>query len=1226
MYVVRMYVKEKGWRDVKKNLKRFLSVLLVIALCIGIGPVFKLGLHAKAGQRITGTFGNYEYTAWIGYSGSEDECSITKYNDDGSEVVNIPSHIEGIPVRIIDGFDEATMKKVVIPDTVYAIGSTAFSNCKSLTSVTIPSSIQEIGTYAFAFSGLTSIIIPKSISFNNRQTTARIFDNCDKLTSVSFEKGITSIPYELFMNCTGLKSITIPNTVEEIGSEAFNNCENLESVIFESGSSLRIIKDNAFTSCDKLNNITLPDSLTEIEPYAFYGCYSLDCLVLPNNLKTIGKYFIGATNITSITVPKSVISAEAYSFSKGGIVGHSDPIDISFEEGTQKIPAKICYHASASSISIPESVVEIGEEAFKDLYLEIYVPKSVQIIGEEAFGSYFNNSSVKKIIGFSGTEAERYANNNLIEFVSLGDNNDPSGKHIEILTNNPSLSVIKNQVLTLGVQLVDNDEIDTNWRQIAVVSSNPDILSVSTQNYEQKLYGYEVKVKANKSGSAYLSFSDTSTGLSRTIAITVIDPSSPRTYSIQNPFDDNLRLNGVVLDNYSCNYDTSLKEYSIHLDAYNYNYFAGAIDVFDRNGDWIGSKEIKANSIPTDSFSFTQHYLTLPQDYMSGNLYNYKGKTVTKHTSIDFVVPQGGYFSISNNIADSMGSFIWNGFDLVFELITTSTKYFDSLSSSKAEKPKQIVKDSFSKKVENKISEKIAKSLKRNAIKYFQDPALEYVSYNDAMSTTRNITSVFKDLVYNYDFDLKEEIEQAFLEWVKNDSVDALVKFFYGIGETALKLLDATFGAIDDLFYINEASEIGVKLFQLAYSTNYPVSTFITDNYSSNYTGIYVEPSNYLDSAVRVQAFRIYNSNSWNVFSEETGYNDLINNSTLYNISLVKDNELVQPSGKVKVHIPIPMGLLDSTCYVYREEENGKWTRLNAQVEGNYLVFETDHFSLYAISGTPEQLTVKTLPTRLNYSMNDTLDSDGLTLQLGDEIVTDNYLCSPQTFSKEGECKITVQYGNAETSYIVNVKGSETDEPGDPDEPEVPDASADDLDPSVNGIVKCPDGVKWAMYKNGKVDTTCTTIAQNKYGWWRVENGYVNFEAQGIYQNKNGWWKTKNGKVTFTEFGLFENENGIWRVEFSKVNFKANSIYKGKDGWYKTTDGKVTGKETGIFQNQFGWWYCKNSKVDFDFTGVASNQYGKWYVKNGKVDFTKVGMVETDGKTVMVLFGKVLFD
>ena len=181
-----------------------------------------------------------------------------------------------------------------------------------------------------------------------------------------------------------------------------------------------------------------------------------------------------------------------------------------------------------------------------------------------------------------------------------------------------------------------------------------------------------------------------------------------------------------------------------------------------------------------------------------------------------------------------------------------------------------------------------------------------------------------------------------------------------------------------------------------------------------------------------------------------------------------------------------------------------------------------------------------------------------------------------------------------------------------------------DLDPSVNGIVQCPDG-RWAMYKNGKVDTTCTTIAQNKYGWWRVENGYVNFDAQGIYQNKFGWWKTTNGKVTFKETGIFENENGTWRVENSKVNFAANGIYQGKDGWYKTTNGKVTFKENGIFQNQFGWWYVKNSKVDFDYTGIASNNYGKWYINKGKVDFTKVGFVKVDGKTCTVMFGKVIF-
>ena len=203
-----------------------------------------------------------------------------------------------------------------------------------------------------------------------------------------------------------------------------------------------------------------------------------------------------------------------------------------------------------------------------------------------------------------------------------------------------------------------------------------------------------------------------------------------------------------------------------------------------------------------------------------------------------------------------------------------------------------------------------------------------------------------------------------------------------------------------------------------------------------------------------------------------------------------------------------------------------------------------------------------------------------------------------------------------DTSVKVNNAGTVSNNP-------TSDESANDLDSSVNGIVQCPDG-RWAMYKNGKVDTTCTSIEQNKYGWWRVKDGYVDFEAQGIYQNRYGWWKTTNGKVTFNEFGLFENENGTWRVEFSKVNFKANSIYQGKDGWYKTTNGKVTFDETGVFQNQFGWWYVNDSKVDFDFTGISSNSFGKWYINNGKVDFTKIGKVQFEGKTYVVAFGKVL--
>ena len=221
--------------------------------------------------------------------------------------------------------------------------------------------------------------------------------------------------------------------------------------------------------------------------------------------------------------------------------------------------------------------------------------------------------------------------------------------------------------------------------------------------------------------------------------------------------------------------------------------------------------------------------------------------------------------------------------------------------------------------------------------------------------------------------------------------------------------------------------------------------------------------------------------------------------------------------------------------------------------------------------------------------------------------------------------------------FELKIKAEEEPTPAEPEEP------ATEPEEPLNGIVKGKDG-KWAMYRDDKVDTSYTGVAENEYGWWRVENGYVNFDAQGIYHNDYGWWKTTNGKVTFDETGIFKNEYGWWRVEKSKVNFKANGIYQNDYGWWKTTNGKVTFDETGVFKNDYGWWRVEKSKVNFkangiyknDYgwwkttngkvtfkeTGIFRNEYGSWYVKNSKVDFTKTGKVTFQGKTYMVQEGK----
>ena len=90
------------------------------------------------------------------------------------------------------------IKRIIIGDGVTTIGEFAFTNCSTLTSVTIPNSVTEIGEFAF--------------------------NNCSALTSVTIPNSVTTIGDYAFSGCSSLTSVTIPNSVTTIGGWAFTFC------------------------------------------------------------------------------------------------------------------------------------------------------------------------------------------------------------------------------------------------------------------------------------------------------------------------------------------------------------------------------------------------------------------------------------------------------------------------------------------------------------------------------------------------------------------------------------------------------------------------------------------------------------------------------------------------------------------------------------------------------------------------------------------------------------------------------------------------------------------------------------------------------------------------------------------------------------------------------------------------------------------------------------------
>ena len=155
---------------------------------------------------------------------------------DDSELI-VPSAIEynGVTYRIVAldgdvGNHNRKLEKVIIPEGITKING--FAYCYGLKSITIPSSVKEIGSNAFKDCiELENIVLPEGLSTIGYDA----FYNCVKLKSIVIPSSVARIESGVFHNCQQLSSITIPSTVSEIGEEVFFNCVSLKTINFNEG-------------------------------------------------------------------------------------------------------------------------------------------------------------------------------------------------------------------------------------------------------------------------------------------------------------------------------------------------------------------------------------------------------------------------------------------------------------------------------------------------------------------------------------------------------------------------------------------------------------------------------------------------------------------------------------------------------------------------------------------------------------------------------------------------------------------------------------------------------------------------------------------------------------------------------------------------------------------------------------------------------------------------------
>lgn len=279
------------------------------------------------------------------------------YTSVNGVVVNPYSECEWIKNDMIVSNTVSNGKgKIVFKDDITGICDHAFSECTSLTSITIPESVTSIEKYAFYYcKSLATIIIPEDVT----SIGEKAFAGCKGLLSIIIPDSVKSIGNSAFANCTSLASITIPDSVTSIGTAAFASCTSLTSVAIPYG--IKTILIETFYECTSLTSITIPESVTSIGEKAFYYCTSLASITIPDSVKWIEDYaFSHCTSLTSIIIPESVTSVWSGAFSDC-----TSLTSIIIQEGVTSIGAKAFSGCkSLAFIIIPESVTKIGTYAF----------------------------------------------------------------------------------------------------------------------------------------------------------------------------------------------------------------------------------------------------------------------------------------------------------------------------------------------------------------------------------------------------------------------------------------------------------------------------------------------------------------------------------------------------------------------------------------------------------------------------------------------------------------------------------------------------------------------------------------------------------------------------------------------------------------------------------------------------------------------------------------------
>ena len=221
--------------------------------------------------------------------------------------VSIPNTVEEIGEGAFEHCTALSTLRFAPGSRLSTIGGRAFYRCSSITSLTIPDSVQSIGDEAFyelgnlkylTMSGELDTTGWLSTSYSDRyqletltltgQYVCKGIKNTHdwgddwrsipgrNAKKVILSEGITEISDGAFSNCSKIEQVVFPSSLKAIGEYAFDDCRSIKQIDFPAN--LQAIGKRAFSNCSSLTDINLPSSIETLGEGCFYSCGNLQVL------------------------------------------------------------------------------------------------------------------------------------------------------------------------------------------------------------------------------------------------------------------------------------------------------------------------------------------------------------------------------------------------------------------------------------------------------------------------------------------------------------------------------------------------------------------------------------------------------------------------------------------------------------------------------------------------------------------------------------------------------------------------------------------------------------------------------------------------------------------------------------------------------------------------------------------------------------------------------------